>query len=98
MMAAALSARTAGVQQVVIVGDRADALERTIAGSYLPFAIVLSAVGDRQRALAGRVPFIAAMRSVDGAPAVYVCRDFTCRQPVTTMEALSAELQRTMIA
>ena len=101
MMAAALSARTAGVQQIVIVGDvvdRADALERTIAGTYLPFAIVLSVVGERQRALAGRLPFIAAMRSIDGAPAVYVCRDFACRQPVTTMEALSAELQRTIIA
>ncbi|GAA3111662.1 thioredoxin domain-containing protein [Nonomuraea salmonea] len=29
---------------------------------------------------------------VGGAPAAYVCRGFTCRMPVTTVEALEAEL------
>jgi uncharacterized protein YyaL (SSP411 family) len=35
---------------------------------------------------------MAAMRSVDGAPAAYVCRDFTCRAPVTTVAGLEREL------
>jgi uncharacterized protein YyaL (SSP411 family) len=29
---------------------------------------------------------------VDGVTAAYVCRDFTCRQPVTTVDALNQEL------
>ncbi|MET8864257.1 N-acylglucosamine 2-epimerase, partial [Nonomuraea sp. NPDC004580] len=29
---------------------------------------------------------------VGGAPAAYVCRGFTCRMPVTTVEDLEAEL------
>jgi uncharacterized protein YyaL (SSP411 family) len=96
MMAAALSTRLAGVQQIVIVAGRGDgALERAIALSYLPFAIELRVTPDTQRALAGSLPFVAAMQPVDGATAVYVCRDFTCRQPVTTVDGLQQELGAT---
>jgi uncharacterized protein YyaL (SSP411 family) len=45
-----------------------------------------------QQALASKLPFVAAMRPVDGAPAAYVCRDFTCRAPVTTVVDLEREL------
>jgi len=94
MMAAALSMRLAGVQQIVIVdGEKNDpALQRALAQSYLPFAIQLRVAPESQRALAGSLPFVSAMEPVDGATAVYVCRDFTCRQPVTTVDALQQEL------
>jgi uncharacterized protein YyaL (SSP411 family) len=93
MMAAALSTYTAGLQQIVIVeGSGDDALDRTVALSYLPFAIQLRVTPEGQRALAGSLPFLEAMRPVDGATAAYVCRDFTCRQPVTTVDALKQEL------
>jgi uncharacterized protein YyaL (SSP411 family) len=96
MMAAALSTRIAGVQQVVIVdaGDD-DEIDRALALAYLPFAIQLRVTKESQRALAGSLPFIEAMRPVDGATAAYVCRDFTCRQPVTTVDALQQELGTT---
>jgi uncharacterized protein YyaL (SSP411 family) len=95
MMAAALSAYTAGLKQVVIVegkGDN-DSLDRTVSLSYLPFAIQLRVTPEGQRALAGSLPFLEAMRTVDGATAAYVCREFTCRQPVTTADALKQELE-----
>jgi uncharacterized protein YyaL (SSP411 family) len=101
MMAAALSTRTAGVQQIVIVeGDgAADGkgaagadLDRAVAQQYLPFAIHLRVTSAAQRALAGSLPFIDGMRPIDGVTSAYVCRDFTCRQPVTTVEALQKEL------
>ena len=97
MMAAALSAYTAGLQQVVIVagtsGDRT--LERSVAREYLPFAIVLSVDANAKRRLAGSLPFIAAMEPVEGATAAYVCHHFTCRPPVTTAEALHEQLRAT---
>jgi len=102
MMAAALSTRIAGLQQVVLVeGDRAARddssrardLQRAVARPYLPFAITLHVTPDRQRALAGSLPFLAAMKPVDGDAAVFVCRDFTCRQPVTTVDALQEDLK-----
>jgi uncharacterized protein YyaL (SSP411 family) len=98
MMAAALSATVAGVQQIVIAtsentkGGEVSELERTIAGKYLPFAIALTVGGEGQRSLAERLPFVAAMRPVAGAPAAYVCRNFTCHQPATTAAALTEEL------
>jgi len=103
MMAAALSAYTAGLSQIVIVeahggpssgapGADRYAIDRALALHYLPFSIQLRVTQEGQRALAGSLPFLEAMQPVDGATAAYVCRDFTCRQPVTTVDALEREL------
>jgi len=98
MMAAALSTYHAGMQQIVIVdgaapGGALHELSRVVARLHLPFAITLHVDAERQRALAGSLPFVAAMRPVSGASAAYVCRDFTCGQPVTTAEALEEALK-----
>jgi hypothetical protein len=102
MMAAALSTYLAGVQQIVIahdtegresgetVGERA--IERAVAGRYLPFAMTINVTSDRRMQLASSLPFVAEMRPLGGRTAVYICRDFACRQPVTTPEALEQEL------
>ncbi len=95
MMASALSMWIAGVQQIVLAGASAgdaDALERAAATRYRPFAITLNLDDDRRRALAERMPLVAAMAPIDGRPAAYVCRDFACRAPATTVEALTAAL------
>jgi uncharacterized protein len=94
MMAAALSSYTAGLQQVVIAeNDRGDhEIARALALQYRPFAITLRVSPERRRALAGSLPFVAAMGPVNGATAAYVCRNFTCRHPVTTVDALLQEL------
>jgi uncharacterized protein YyaL (SSP411 family) len=59
---------------------------------YLPFAIQLRVNPATQSALAGSLPFVAGMEPRAGITAAYVCRDFTCRQPVTTVDALEQEL------
>jgi len=99
MMAAALSTYLAGIQQVVVVeagnarqGETAD-LIRTLALQYLPFAVTIHVTPDRQRALSASLPFIAAMQPVNGVSAAFVCRGFTCRQPVTSADALREELK-----
>jgi uncharacterized protein len=92
MMAAALSVYTAGVQQVIIAGDAGrEDLERAVARRYLPSAITLSASTDGLRALAAQLPIVAAMQPIDGHAAAYVCRDFTCQRPVTTVEELERQ-------
>jgi uncharacterized protein YyaL (SSP411 family) len=103
MMAAALSTYLAGVQQIVVVdgddpsgsADGAGDLAREVSRRYLPFAIALHVDAGRRSALADRLPLVAAMQPVDGRSAAYVCRNFTCRQPVTTAAALQRELETT---
>ena len=93
MMLSALSAWYAGYSQIVIVGtdESARAMEIEVARHYLPFAIVIPIAPNASRdAIAARLPFTAGM--THRGSAAYVCRDFTCRQPVTTVEALAAEL------
>ena len=97
MMMCALSAWHAGLGQIVLVGaagsDRLRALRDALSRRYLPFAIEIPVEpGARQDALAERLPFVGAMTPADGGAAAYVCRDFTCRQPVHEPDALVEEL------
>jgi hypothetical protein len=94
MMAAALSMYLSGVRQVVIVGDSAGdgELVRRVGQQYLPFAVSLNLTPSSQAALAPKLPFVASMHPVDGSPAAYICRNFTCRAPVTTVAQLAREL------
>jgi uncharacterized protein YyaL (SSP411 family) len=98
MMAAALSTYLSGSQQIVIVspsaGDPAAAdLYRAVARRYLPFAVVLWLDPGAQQALAPLLPWIAAMSTVNNGAAAYVCANFTCRRPVTSVHELETELK-----
>jgi uncharacterized protein YyaL (SSP411 family) len=88
MMAAALSTYSAGLQQIVIVGNegRAD-LERAVGSRYRPFSIAL-ALEDNQDRLAQIAPWIGAMKAIDQKATAFVCRNFACERPVTSAEAL----------
>ena len=96
MMLCGLSAWHHGLSQIVIVGEAAAsatrALKRQLARHYLPFAIVIPVEPSRtQDAVAGLLEFVAGMTARDGA-AAYVCREFTCQQPVSRPEDLAAML------
>ena len=59
---------------------------------YLPFATILIVSPAEQRQLAALLPLVAAMRPVESGAAAYVCRNFSCRPAVTTVEELTREL------
>jgi uncharacterized protein YyaL (SSP411 family) len=68
-------------------------LRSELAHHYLPFALVIPApdAGPTEH-MSRLLPFTSAMTARGGATA-YVCRDFACRQPVTTAQDLAKELQ-----
>ena len=94
MMLCALSAWHAGQSQIVVAGDAhaAAPLLEELARHYLPFGIVIRIAGrGSDERLTGLLPFTAAMTPHEGA-AAYVCRNFTCRQPVATIDDLAREI------
>ena len=96
MMLCALSAWHSPSMQMVVVGgrnsDQVRELKQEIATHYLPFTVHVPVDPDStQEALRSVLPFVDGMKA-HGGGAVYVCREFACRQPVSSVEALRAEL------
>jgi uncharacterized protein YyaL (SSP411 family) len=84
----------AGPAEIAVVGHQDDERTRVLHQVALlaaPPGAVL-ALGDGDPATPQTAPLLAGRHQVDGAPAAYVCRNFTCRAPVTTPEELRALL------
>jgi len=81
----------AGPAEIAVVGsptdERTRALHETALRAATPGAVL--ALGDGTEAA---VPLLTGRGLVDGAPAAYVCRQFTCLAPVTTPEQLRKAL------
>jgi uncharacterized protein YyaL (SSP411 family) len=92
MMACALAASVTPGEQIVVIGDPAGSdtqvLWRAANQKYRPFAVVVPVVPKEQSSIAEHMPWVAAMKMVDGKPTVYVCRNFACEAPSTTADAL----------
>jgi uncharacterized protein YyaL (SSP411 family) len=95
LVAAAASAWTAGVGQVVVSSsatDDASALVSTLAARYLPFMVVVPVADASRSELGARLPFLASLPARDGAATAYVCRNFVCQAPATSVAALETAL------
>ena len=92
-----LAAWHRGLTQIVVVGpperDDTRALHRVIAETYLPSSIVLPVDPAGTATLAAALPWLAPLTMRDGVATAYVCRAFTCEQPVTTAAALATLLR-----
>jgi uncharacterized protein YyaL (SSP411 family) len=94
MLACVRDALSLPPEHVVIVGPADDgvvlAMIRMAYSTYHPDRIVLLFSGDED--LPADSPW-ASMKPVGGKPAAYVCRDYTCQLPVTSIEDLDQLLQ-----
>lgn len=90
MMACALSSSVAGGEQIVVVGPRDSAETRALWQAahvkYRPFAVMVLLDPSEQPALAEHMPWVAAMKMIDGKATVYICRNFACEAPSTTAD------------
>lgn len=81
--------------ELVTAGDpddpRTEELNATLGNFYAP-SKVQAHVDESRPEHAARSPLTQGKHAVNGAPAVYVCENFTCQAPVTTPEALRSEL------
>jgi uncharacterized protein YyaL (SSP411 family) len=86
----------AGPDEIAVIGPSADArtsaLHRAAALGATPGAVL--ALGDGSTPDGTGIPLLAGRGLVHGQPAAYVCRNFTCRLPVTSADDLLAALGR----
>ena len=78
-----------GPIELALVGSGAarEALERAVAGAFLPNRVVA-----HQETATSALPLLAGKSLVSGQAALYVCRDFACQAPVTRPEDVPAAL------
>jgi uncharacterized protein len=84
------------VGQVVVSsagpGDESTALRSALASHYLPFIVAVPVTDTTRDELAARLPFIASLPARDGAATAYLCRNFVCQAPASSVEALESAL------
>ena len=98
LMVTAWQQAATGHVQVVVAGkpgaEDTGRLRRVIDHSYDPARIFLLADGgENQEYLAEKLEILKTSDRLDGKATAYVCRDFTCRMPVTDPEALELKLR-----
>jgi len=86
----------AAPMHIIIVGDKngddTKQLLKVAREVFSPYQLLILLDDSSREFFTARLPFIAAMKMLDGKATAYVCRDFACRQPVTTEEELREQL------
>ena len=90
----ALESLHTGIVEVAIIGDQDDAsaqnLLNALDDNYRPN--IIRALAPASRTKASAIPLLHSRESIDGKATAYVCRQFTCRLPVTEAPSLREEL------
>ena len=82
-LSCAIDLHLEGVTEIVLAGAASE-LSRAIAEVYLPNRVIARADGAPARLQ----PLVEGKTPLDGKPAAYVCRDFTCEKPTADPAAL----------
>ncbi len=73
------------VKEIVIVGESGNELEREVWRNYLPYKVVVPAIGKYDKS----IPLLRERKMIDGKPTVYVCENCVCQKPVNNLQDLS---------
>lgn len=87
---AAMEFYLAPVKEVVILGEKSNELEHEVFGEFLPNKIVV--LSTDAEAAGGSIPLLADKEMIDGKVTAYVCENFVCQRPVTSVEELREQL------
>ncbi len=83
--------------EIVVVGDRESddtkGMLAHIKGVYKPGKVVLFKDSSGDDKLAELAPFTQEQGMIDGKATVYICRNFACEQPITSLEELKERLR-----
>ncbi|RMG85512.1 MAG: thioredoxin domain-containing protein [Chloroflexi bacterium] len=90
----AIDSLISGITEVALVGNPTEPPMRAfldiLSASYRPNTVIALARDDTPGE--AEIPLLSYRTRVDGLPTAYVCRQFTCKMPVTEVEALQTQL------
>ncbi len=75
--------------EIVITGENSKEMLDTLNRKYLPFAVAISNISPELTEIA---PFIGEYKSQNGKTAAYVCRNYSCMEPITEAKKLGEVL------
>jgi uncharacterized protein YyaL (SSP411 family) len=78
------------VKEVVIIGEKGNELEREIFEEFLPNKVVVIS-SDEENDLR-TLPLLVDRKIIDGKATAYVCENFVCQRPVTSVKELREQL------
>ncbi|MCV4777295.1 hypothetical protein OFM21_31440, partial [Escherichia coli] len=68
---------------IVIVGEAGNDLERAVRSEYLPLSIIAPVRSEPD----ATIPVISGRVSIDDRPTIYICENYVCQRPVTSVSA-----------
>lgn len=71
-----------GFVEIAILGKEFESIHRKILGNFIPYRVLMAAQKEEKN-----FPLLAS-KSLTDPPSVFICRNFVCLQPVSTIEAV----------
>ncbi|MCB2171069.1 MAG: thioredoxin domain-containing protein, partial [Deltaproteobacteria bacterium] len=86
-------------KEIVIAGDprqeETKQMIRCVQKAYLPNKVILLYGDGPEMENAQRLaPFLKGMKPVDNKPTAYICQQYACQTPITSLEELREALKR----
>ncbi len=96
----ALLFATGTSNEIVIAGDMVDedtqAFVEKIRSYYMPSTVtIVTQAGHEREKLEKLIPFVKAMKRVDNKATIYLCQNFACKSPISSMKGLEEILEKT---
>ncbi|MCK1974335.1 AGE family epimerase/isomerase [Bacillus safensis] len=89
-----LLSQYAAKREIIILGKNGDPekerLLQAIRKRFMPFDIILTA--ETGNDLAKLAPFAKDYKTIDGSTTVYICENYSCRQPITQIDEVMEQL------
>ncbi|MGB4461716.1 MAG: thioredoxin domain-containing protein [Tepidanaerobacteraceae bacterium] len=96
----ALLFATGTSSEIVIAGDMVDedtqAFVEKIRSYYMPSTVtIVTQAGHEREKLEKLIPFVKAMKRVGNNATIYLCQNFACKSPISSMKGLEEILEKT---
>ncbi len=78
-------------KEIIILGEKGNELERAIWQEFLPHKVLILAENAGENT--ELIPLLQERKMIEGKPTAYVCENFTCQKPATSVDKFREQLR-----